>query len=598
VRLMVRMWQRNPLPFPSGSLVNTTVASVLITSFLLPAFLVSSAFAQTMVAQRYWITFSDRGEVPGRGTGSVDAYALGISDRALWRRAKVLPADRLIDELDLPVAPSYIDGVRRTGAVIRATSRWFNAVSAELSATQRATVQSLPFVASVSPVAVFRKNRPEVSLERHSTPLLKRQSTSALDYGSSLAQLNSIGVVEVHNRGINGSGVIVGMIDDGFNNLRSHPALKNIKVIAEYDFIQRDSSTSVAPGEYPGQGGHGAATLSAVGGFESGKLIGAAYGASFILAKSEIDSVEIRLEEDLYVEALEWMEQLGADVVSSSLGYIDWYTNSDLDGQTATTTKAARIAARKGILLVTAMGNEGNYRDPRTQSTGTMIAPADADSIVSVGAMSVDGMLASFSSTGPTADGRVKPEVVAPGVNVYAVAGASSYGYWNGTSLSTPLTAGVAALVLSANPDLTPMEVRARLTGTARQFKDGSPRTESYPNNFYGWGIVDAARAVVKPGPPEIPNQFVLRNSFPNPFNGTATIIVDAPSAQQIELAIFTVLGQKVRTLFKGYSAVGENRFFWRDGLDDAGVRVTSGVYICRLTAPNSIASTKLVFIK
>lgn len=598
MRMILRTKLLNPLPSPSGVLLPGAHACALIVWFLLPTLLSPPSFAQSAGSQRYWITFSDRGDTRGREMGSVNAHALGISDRALWRRAKVLPPHQLVDELDLPVAQSYIDAVRSTGAVIRSTSRWFNAVSAELSPRQQTAVQSLPFVASIAPVAVFRKSLPQVVAEQGPTPLLKQQSTPLLDYGSSRDQLNSIGVVEVHNRGITGSGVIVGMIDDGFNNLRSHPALKNIKVIAEYDFIQRDSSTSLGPGENPGQGGHGAATLSAIGGFENGKLIGSAYGASFILAKTEIDSVEIRLEEDLFVEALEWMERLGADVASSSLGYIDWYTYTDLNGQIATTTKAARIAARKGVLLVTAMGNEGNYRDPRTQSTGTMIAPADADSIVSVGAVSIGGMLASFSSTGPTADGRVKPEVVAPGLNVYAVAGASAYAFWNGTSLSTPLTAGVAALILSADLNLTPMEVRARLTGTAQQFNDGTSRTASYPSNFYGWGIVDAAKAVVKPGSTEIPDRFVLRNSFPNPFNGTATIIVDAPSVQEIELTIFTVLGQRVRTLFKGYSTQGENRFFWRDGRDDAGVRVASGVYICRLTTRNSIASTKLVFIK
>ncbi|MEK6756743.1 MAG: S8 family serine peptidase, partial [Bacteroidota bacterium] len=257
-----------------------------------------------------------------------------------------------------------------------------------------------------------------------------------------------------------------------------------------------------------------------------------------------------------------------------------------------------RIAAQKGVLLVTAMGNEGNYRDPRTRTTGTLIAPADADSIVAVGAISADGFLAGFSSTGPTADGRVKPEVVAQGVNVYAVSGESSYGYWGGTSLSTPLTAGAAALILSANLSLTPMEVRARLIGTTREFNDSTSRTQSYPNNYYGWGMVDAAKAVGLSGESPIPDRFVLHNNYPNPFNGTTTIIVDAPSAQVIEVAIYTVLGQRVRTLFKGYSTLGENRFFWRDGLDEKGDRVASGVYICRLQTPTSITSTKVLFIK
>ncbi|MEK6755438.1 MAG: S8 family serine peptidase, partial [Bacteroidota bacterium] len=333
-------WSRFQQPGTPG---RRTFVAIRTIAWLLPlVFFSSTATAQSPTSQRYWITFRDRGDAARFDVASVNARNLGISERALWRRAKVLPPDRLINELDLPVPQSYIDAIRSAGASIRSTSRWFNAVSAELSPDQRSVAESLPFVASIQRVAVLRKNRPHYSPELAQAPSQKRRLTASLDYGPSLIQLSNIKVVDAHNRGINGSGVIVGMIDDGFNYHNTHPALRNIKVLAEYDFIQRDSSTSRAPGEYASQGGHGAATLSAIAGFDNGKLIGASYGASFILAKTEIDSVEIRLEEDLYVEALEWMERLGADVVSTSLGYIDWYTYSNLDGKTATTSKAAR----------------------------------------------------------------------------------------------------------------------------------------------------------------------------------------------------------------------------------------------------------------
>jgi serine protease AprX len=558
----------------------------------------AASYSQTPPSERLWITFRDRGSVAGRDLSSIDPSTLGMSDRALWRRSKVLPPGKLIDELDLPVNPSYVNAVQVTGAHIRSVSRWFNAVSATLTPSQQASVASLPFVASIRPVAVFRQNYPE-SQPRLVQPLLKRRSVSGLDYGPSFAQLNAIGVVTVHNRAITGAGVIVGVIDNGFNYHQTHPALKNIRVIAEYDFVQSDSNTSRAPGEYLTQGNHGASVLSEIGGFDDGKLIGVAYGASFILAKTEIDGVEIQIEEDLYVEGLEWMERLGADVVSSSVGYIDWYSYADLDGQTATTTKAARIAARKGVLLVTAMGNAGNYRDPQARTTGTLIAPADADSIVAVGAVTIDGALASFSSTGPTADGRIKPEVVTPGVNDVAVSGDTGYtSYFGGTSAATPLAAGVAALILSANPNLTPMEVRARMINTAQQISDGSSRTASYPNDFYGWGMVDAARAVGTGGGGQVPEQFVLHANYPNPFNGTTTITVDAPAAQEIELTIYNILGQRVRVLYRGNSAPGEYQFVWYDGLDDFGRRVASGVYVYRLTTPSSTFSRTMLLIK
>ena len=557
-----------------------------------------ASFSQTPSPQRLWITFRDRGASAGCELSSIDPRTLGISERALWRRSRVLPHDKLVDELDLPVDPSYVNAVQATGAHIRSVSRWFNAVSAALTPSQQASVASLPFVASIRPVAEFKQRNPEGGPQLVQ-PQLQRRSVTGLDYGPSFAQLNAIGVIDVHNRGITGAGVIIGVIDDGFNYHQTHPALKNIKVIAEYDFVQRDSNTSRAPGEYFTQGNHGASVLSEIGGFDNGKLIGAAYGASFILAKTEIDSVEIQIEEDLYVEGLEWMERLGADVVSSSLGYIDWYAYANLDGQTATTTKAARIAARKGVLLVTAMGNEGNYRDQQTQTTGTLIAPADADSIVAVGAVTVDGALASFSSTGPTADGRIKPEVVTPGVNDVAASGETGYSsLFSGTSAATPLASSVAALILSARPNLTPMQVRARMINTAQQVSDGAARTGSYPNNFYGWGMVDASKAVGTGGGGVVPDHFVLRNNYPNPFNGTTTITVDAPAVEEIEVAIYNILGQRVRVLYKGNSMRGENQFVWYDGLDDFGRRVSSGVYIYRLTTPSSLLSHTMLLIK
>jgi serine protease AprX len=569
-------------------------------AFLLVSFAVLLSFtAVAQQGQRYWIVLKDRGG--HTELSNVNAQDLEISEHALWRRAKVLPADKLIDDLDLPVNQSYIDQLKSAGIVIRATSRWFNAISAELTPAQQSLVSSLSCVTAVEPVLSFVRHEPAAASPNKAISFPKNLSTLDLSYGPSATQLTNIKVVDVHALGINGTGIIVGMLDDGFNNHTTHPALKNIKVVAEYDFVQKDSNTSVAPGEDAGQGGHGQETLSAIGGFDSGKLIGVAYGASFILAKTEIDSVEIKLEEDLWVQGLEWEERLGADVVSSSLGYNDWYQYSDLNGTTATTTKAARIATRKGVLIVNAMGNEGNYQ-AGTNNTGTMIAPADADSVISVGAVGSDGTIASFSSTGPTIDGRMKPEVVAQGVSVYVASGTGGYQYSNGTSFSTPLTAGVATLVLSAHPTWTPMQVRNALMQTAKPLFNTPAGMITHPNTFFGWGLVDALKAVQSTssigGNGSIPTQFILHNNYPNPFNGSTAIVVDAPSAREMELSIYNILGQKVRTLFKGTSTPGVSTYFWHDGMDDANRHVATGVYICRLNAAGTVLSQKIVYLK
>lgn len=586
------------------------ICAVVITS----GFFLETLFSREVPSQKFWITFRDRGTAGLNSLSKSNAAELGVSARALWRRAKVLPPDKLIDELDLPVDESYIAQLRAMGAKIYATSRWFNAVSVEFPSDQRSAIESLPFVSAIEPVRVSVKKEPEPSQQMVQSPQLKHSSTSGIDYGNSLTQLNSIKVVDVHNRGITGAGVIIGMIDDGFNQHKTHPALKNINVIAEYDFIQRDSNTSRAPGEYLIQGNHGAATLSTIGGFENGKLIGAAYGASFILAKTEIESVEVHVEEDLFVEALEWEERLGADIVSVSLGYDDFdprfaYTPGDIiyqmkDGRTGTTSKAAAIAARKGVLFVSAMGNEGWYRKDSTFTrslqgvTGSLITPADADSIVSVGAVFFDGSLAGFSSTGPTADGRIKPEVVAPGISVYTMYGEVGYRTSDGTSFATPLTAGVAALVLSAHPNYTPMQVRDRLMMTATHVSEGSSQAAGYPNNYFGWGMINADKAVGTPAPPIVPTQYTLRGNYPNPFNSGTTIVFDAPAVEEVELLIYNILGQRVRTLFKEKSMLGENNIAWRDGLDDAGNHVPSGIYIARLKTSSSAFSTKMMYLK
>jgi serine protease AprX len=562
---------------------------------LLVAAVSMSAVAQQ--TQRYWITLRDRG--PHTELSKVSAQDLGISDHALWRRSKVLPADKLIDELDLPVNQTYLDQLKAAGITVRATSRWFNAVSAELTPLQQSIASSLPFVASVGPVAVFSRHEPQSAASVTSQSLSKSATAAGNNYGPSLAQLSNIKVVDVHSLGITGAGVVIGMLDDGFNNHKTHPALKNIKVIAEYDFVQRDSNTSVASGEYATQGGHGESTLSAIGGFDNGNLIGVAYGASFILAKTEIDSVEIKLEEDLWVQGLEWEERLGAEVVSSSLGYIDWYQYSDMNGHTATTTKAALVACKKGVLVVNAMGNEYHYQ----AGVGTMIAPADADSIISVGAVSSDGVIAGFSSIGPTFDGRIKPEVVAQGVSVYVAGGTGSYQFSNGTSFSTPLTAGVAALVFSAHPTWTPMQVRDKMMQTAKPLYDVTAGMNGHPNNYFGWGMVDALRAVQGTSSSGdnngvIPAEFILHNNYPNPFNGATAIIVEAPREQEMDLAIYNLLGQKVRTIYKGTSTTGTSTYYWRDGMDDANNHVATGIYICRLTVAGSVFSQKIVYLK
>ncbi|RME44227.1 MAG: hypothetical protein D6795_18230, partial [Deltaproteobacteria bacterium] len=353
---------------------------------------------------------------------------------------------------------------------LRHESRWLNAISIEVAAERIPAIEALPFVDHTQPVA--RYERVETSLSARpleSSPSLP-PGTHTLDYGESFDQLAQIRIPEVHDCGVSGAGVIVGMLDTGFR-WQSHPALSAIDVIAEYDFINDDPVTSNESGDPSGQDSHGTQTLSVIGGFLPGQLVGGAFSASFLLAKTEDTSQEVPIEEDHWVAGIEWLEANGADVVSSSLGYTAWYDYSDMDGQTAVTTIAANTAWENGVVVVNSMGNYGNF-------PGSIAAPADAFGVLSIGAVSLSGTLASFSSVGPTYDGRMKPDVVALGVSDFVATASGGYGYSSGTSFSCPLIASAAALILSAHPDWTPDQVRDALHATA-------DRADA-PDNFYG----------------------------------------------------------------------------------------------------------------
>jgi hypothetical protein len=448
--------------------------------------------AQASVAQgRYWVTFSDRGS---NAAERLTAFRMEYSvERQAKRTDRVssptVGAPQLGIE-DLPPAPEYVQALIDAGARVHARSRWLNAVSFSADNVVLERLKRLPFVSAIEAVRCYRLPAPSTSGE------LGRVASTAkygLDYGFSLQQVEMIRVPEVHDIWIDGTDIIVGMLDNGYR-WRIHEAFASTYVYGEYDVINGDSLTENSAGDLPSQDGHGTVTFSTLGGFREGQLIGPAFNAAFLLAKTEVMGSETQIEEDHWVEGLEWLEMRGASVVSASLGYLDWddgtgysWERGDLDGKTAVTSRAAAAAARRGLVLVTAMGNEG-------PATGSIIAPADADSIISVGAVSYTNSVAGFSSSGPTSDQRIKPDVVAPGVSVFCANrnGVATYERANGTSLATPLAAGVAALVRSARPELTPVQLRDALRSTADN--------AATPDNRRGWGLIDAWKALLHHG--------------------------------------------------------------------------------------------------
>jgi len=479
-------------------------------AFILIVF-ASSLYSQDKPDTKYWIYFKDKGSVKPttKITPGSDAYEKGkalLTEKAIQRRLKVLSEENLIDFWDVPLEEKYINEITKLNIPLIAKSRWLNGVSANLTSAQVKKIQGLKFVESVTAVRRLNKQKFENPLNlsfdenNFSFPLEK----SRLNYGKSFNQMNTVNVVKVHDLNITGKGVFLANIDDGFE-WRTHQALNVLDITSEHDFVNNDDNAAKEDNQrFPdlySQGQHGTATLSIMSGKRDGKLYGPAFDSQIILAKTEYIGSETPMEEDFWLEAAEWVEAQGVDVITSSLNYKKWdspfdsnsYSYKDKNGNRAITTIAADRCAYLGIVVCNSIGNYYQTDEPSLSS------PSDGDSIITVGATNYEGKIAGFSSNGPTPDGRTKPDVVAPGVGIWVAEAPSislndsTYKFGDGTSYAAPIVAGIASLILSAHPELTPMQVRDAIRNTANN--------SANPNNIYGWGMVNAYDALLYWGP-------------------------------------------------------------------------------------------------
>ncbi len=452
-----------------------------------------------------WIFFNDKGTDINTFYANPESV---VSDKSLKRREKVYPINQLINYQDLPVNTNYVDAVVSLGFEVKQKSKWLNGISGYITRSQLNSVVNLPYVNNLDIVYALIKNYEPVSENKTEPVLLKEQpeGVHSYNYGNSFNQMNQINVPALHDSGYTGQGVTICVLDAGFNRL-SHIAFTSMNIIAAWDFVNGDPD--VGDGTDMGTGTHGTQTLSTIGGFSPGNLIGPAFNADYILAKTENTDSETPIEEDNWIAAVEWADSIGVDVTSTSLGYIGFdtpypsYTWQSMNGNTCRITIAADLAVARGIVVVNSAGNEGS-----NSSHNTLGAPADGDSVIAVGSVTSSGTRSSFSSVGPTVDGRIKPDIMAMGSSVRVASPYNNNNFTSadGTSFSCPLAAGVAALVLCVNPNLTPMQVRDAMRNTASRYNN--------PDNQYGWGILNAVLATqVFPLPVEL-------TSFNGSFSG------------------------------------------------------------------------------
>lgn len=540
-----------------------------------------------------WVFFTDKGSALPKSLAAAEA---SLTPHAYQRRQRTRGANNLVDEYDIPVRGDYIRQIATRVTRIRHKSRWLNAVSVEAPGAALREIARLPYVERVD--LVFRKTLPPDEVESP-TPLEKFEGsegaslpkTNQLEYGESFTQNNQINVPPLHNVGLNGAGIIIGMLDSGFNNLQ-HEALDHLNILATWDFVNNDDNVSDEAGQM-GNGNHGTYTLSVIGGYQPGKLIGPAHQAAYLLAKTENTQWERHIEEDHWVAGAEWADSLGANIISSSVGYNTGFTNGetdyswqDLDGETTIVTRGASIAASRGILVVNSAGNDGPANGPEN----TLIAPADGKEVLAVGAVNSSGDRTSFSSMGPTADGRIKPDVMALG-SIVVVAGANNstaYTIQNGTSFSCPLVAGAAALLLEANPGSSNLDIIEALRETANN--------SFSPNNSVGWGIVDASAAndFLKNGGvlPTISEDVLILQNNPNPFNAATTFRYNVPEPGDVKITVYNILGEKVAILLDRFQDAGTRTMTWNaEGL-------SSGIYIVVVMANGQRATRKMVYVK
>ena len=502
-------------------------------SFIL-ILLVAAMVAQAQIATNiYWVQFTDKANSPY----SIDNPEEYLSQRALDRRARL---NISIDEYDIPVNPQYLQAVEACGAQLLNPSKWLNGVS--IYTNSQAVVDAINALEFVNAVRNC-PNYPEAQRDKEiwlaeemkavGSPVVSRGY-----YGGAETQVYQLRVNELHDMGYDGTGVHIAVLDGGFVGTDIHHTFDNMReegrLLGVRDFVY--GSTSVYS-----QSTHGTSCLSTIAAYDPNNMVGTAPKASFYLFHTEDGEGENIVEEYNWVSGAELADSLGVDLCSTSLGYIDFdmpqwdHHFPDYDGHTAPMTIGAEIAASRGMICTNSAGNEGG-------GTCTLGIPADAEHIITVGAVDDQGDRADFSSVGPTYDGRIKPDVMAMGEGTYVASG-NPGGFWgdyyngNGTSFSNPVLAGAVACLRQARPNASVQQICDALRAAGNN--------ASTPNSYDGYGIPDFVAALEMLDIEEVTVENEIFSVFPNPSNGNVKVTFKE-GVDGYEMTVYDNIGRMI----------------------------------------------------